>query len=112
MVDRTVSWVEGPVDSSREHIQLCFGDAWTPVALVAPADTHRFAVEFLIDPGAGDDAAEAVREARRELDYYLVEKGEENPWGYAMYHGGTTSNLVYSSIHWELRDPGGGDGDA
>ena len=111
MHEVAVSWTEGVVDTSREHIRLCFGDAWTPVALVAPAGDRRFTVEFRLDPGAGDDAAEALRQARRELDLYLVELNEPNPWGYAIYHCSTTSNL-YSSIHWEHQRPAQEDGDA
>src|SRR5262249_51158704 len=105
------SWAEGIVDSTAEHMRLCFGDAWTPVALVAPAGVGRYAVEFLLDPAGGDDAAEAAREARRELDFYLDELNEPDPWAYAIYHCGTASNL-YSSIHWEHRRPTREDGDA
>lgn len=92
-------------------MRLCFGDAWTPVALVAPAEVGGYAVQFLLDPARGGDEAEAVREAHRELDFYLGELNEPDPWAYAIYHCGTTSNL-YSSIHWEHRGPTQGDGGA
>ena len=51
------------------------------------------------DP-AHREAAEAVA---KELDFYLVEKGEVDPWVYAAYHCGTTSN-VYSDVHWALQE--------
>jgi hypothetical protein len=98
------SWVEGAVDSSGEHIRLCFGGEWEPVALLAPTGEGRYAAEFLLDPAVSDEAAEAIREARRALDFYLVELDEPDPWAYAIYHCGTASNL-YSPIHWEHHRP-------
>lgn len=111
MAKREGLWTEGAVDASTEHMRLCFGDAQTPVAFVAPAQEDGFVVELLLDSTTGEDAAEAVREARRQLDFYLVELNEPDPWAYAIYHCGTASNL-YSSIHWEHRGPMQGDGDA
>lgn len=35
----------------------------------------------------------------KELNFYLVEKGEKDPWQYAIYHCGTASN-IYSDVHW------------
>jgi hypothetical protein len=92
-------------------LRLSFGDARIPVALVGPAREGGFMVEFLLDPAGGTDAAEAVRKARKELDRYLLELKEPDPWAYAVYHCGTASNL-YSSIHWEHRGPMQEDGDA
>jgi hypothetical protein len=34
-----------------------------------------------------------------ELDFYLVEKLERDPWAYAVYHCGTGANM-YSRVHW------------
>jgi len=42
-----------------------------------------------------------VNEVTRELNFYLIEKGEDNPWAYAKYHCSTASN-IYSSVHWGL----------
>ena len=98
------------MDSSREHIRLCFGDAWTPVALVAPAGARNYTVEFLLDPASGRDAAEALHQVRRQLDFYLVELNERDPWAYAIYHCGTASN-VYAPVHWDYIGPQE-DGDA
>ncbi len=111
MAEPRASWTGGIVDSTREHVRLCFGDARTPVALVAPAGMRRYAVEFVLDHADSDDAIEALRQARRELDLYLVELNEPDPWAYAIYHCGTASNL-YSSIHWEHHGPARGDDDA
>ena len=58
-----------------------------------------FLVEFLLDPTAGVEAGEAIELARKELDFYLVELNEPDPWEYAIYHCGTSAN-VYSQIHW------------
>jgi hypothetical protein len=98
VVEPDSPWIDGTVDQSDEHMRLCFGEVSTPVALVAPAG-DRYLVEFLLDP-AEAEAAEAVREARRELDLYLMQSKEPDPWAYAVYHCSTASNL-YSSIHWE-----------
>jgi hypothetical protein len=65
---------------------------------------ERYAAEFLLDPTASDEAAQATSEAKTALDFYLVELNEPDPWAYAIYHCGTASNL-YSSIQWEHRLP-------
>jgi hypothetical protein len=38
-------------------------------------------------------------QVKSELDFYQVEKGERDPWQYAIYHFGTGPN-PYSSVHW------------
>jgi hypothetical protein len=40
-----------------------------------------------------------IRYVRREIDYYLVELREKDPWAYAIYHCSTAAN-VYSKVHW------------
>jgi hypothetical protein len=40
-----------------------------------------------------------IAAAKKELDFYLVEKGEMNPWAYAQYHCSTAANM-YSTVHW------------
>lgn len=47
---------------------------------------------------------EAIDDVRRELDFYLVSKGEPDPWVYAQYHCGTASN-VYFNVHWSFFVP-------
>ena len=94
-------WSEGVVDLDKEHIKLFvgpFGDKAQVIALVAPAGTLAFTVQFVVEK---THYAEAVIEVTRELNIYLVEKGEDNPWAYAKYHCSTASN-IYSSVHWGL----------
>jgi hypothetical protein len=96
-------WKEGKVDRAAPHIKLFSGD-WgesaLPVALVAKPVGNTFVVEFLpipeLDQGEGERVKQAVK---KELTFYLVEKGEPDPWKYAIYHCGTASN-VYSQVHW------------
>ena len=38
-----------------------------------------------------------------ELRYYLLDKGEPDPWNYAQYHCTTAANL-YSAVHGHLRE--------
>jgi hypothetical protein len=40
-----------------------------------------------------------INAARKDIDFYLVEKGEANPWAYAKYHCSTAAN-IYSKVHW------------
>lgn len=101
----TWQWRESPVDRATAHFELRHGssekgewDTWLPVALVGPACNDVFPVQFLID-GKGEKNADIVRDVTRELTFYLVEKMERDPWGYAQYHCGTAANL-YSSVHW------------
>ena len=47
---------------------------------------------------------EMMSEAKRELDFYLVEHPKElpatgHPWEYGIYHCNTSAN-IYSSVHW------------
>ncbi len=94
-------WREGAVDRCQDHFELRYGSAdasgdWLPVALVGPASRQSFVVEFLIDR-ADENHQEIVKEVVGELDFYLVAKGEPDPWTYAKYHCGTAAN-VYSAL--------------
>ena len=101
-------WREGSVDKQKPHFELRYGSAdhggwneWIPVALVARRSDSDFIVEFL----PGDYDAEVKRAVRRSIDAHLIESSEPDPWGYAVYHCGTTSN-VYSDVHWSyVADP-------
>lgn len=67
-----------------------------PATLVAPGDESdpRFVLEIL------DECSRLQRdEAIVEIRFYLLEKGEADPWAYAVYHCSTAAN-VYSRIHW------------
>ena len=98
-------WEESVVDAKAEHIELRLGDAssksykdWIPGARIGKPENQVFPVQWLIQQDSSDRGT-IMQVAQRELDFYLVEKGEPNPWGYAQYHCNTTANL-YSSIHW------------
>lgn len=86
-------WTEGIVDRGAEHLQTFCGDDVSPVALIGRASECTFIVQFLLDTDELRD------EVRREIDFYLTECGGPDPWAYAIYHCGTTSNL-YSNVHW------------
>ena len=102
-------WKEGKVDGSSPHMKLFvgeWGESAVPVALVAKPVGNSFAVEFLEVPEL--DQSEYVRiklAVMKELTFYLVEKGEPDPWKFAIYHCGTASN-IYSEVHWRYF-PGG-----
>src|SRR5438132_9477249 len=91
-------WQEAPVARTEDHFELRLGSAeesgwdnWLPVALVGPASQGTFCVQFLID--ISDERLQpVVRKVLREIDFYLIEKGEPDPWTYTQYHCGTTSN--------------------
>ena len=98
-------WREGSVDATEEHIELRYGDAsktnhesWLPIALVGRPADRVFPVFWLMKP---DDPSheEMISAAKRELDFYLVELLEPDPWAYAKYHCNTAAN-IYSSVHW------------
>ena len=108
----TWTWVEGNVDRAKEHIELRYGDAskteyedWRPVALIGTPQNFTFPVKWLTDESS-PEGKEAIESARKELDFFLVEKGEPDPWAYAQYHCGTASNM-YSMIHWSYFPEGG-----
>jgi len=97
-------WEEGAVDERKEHIELRHGDAgkdpyenWLPVARIGKPKNRCFPVQWLVKSDAVENQALIAR-AREELDFYLVEKNEPDPWAYAVYHCNTGANL-YSLIH-------------
>lgn len=93
------AWVEGQVDRVREHFVLFHDDLEEAIALVGPERDGAFQVEF-VRPRASDVVLAAVR---TELDFFLVELGEENPWAYAHYHCGTISNAS-SKVKWSAHN--------
>ena len=97
----TSTWklVEDFVDPAGEHIDITYGDDTSALARVAPGGDMTFSIEFLATPTGSKELSTKLESIRQELNYYLVEKGEENPWAYAVYHCGTATNL-YSPVHW------------
>jgi hypothetical protein len=93
------------VDREEELLELRYGNAgdepyerWLPVALVGKPKKYVFPVSWLTDSTNPVDQ-KAVAAAREDLTYYLLKKGEPDPWAYAQYHCTTTAN-VYSPVHW------------
>jgi hypothetical protein len=110
------TWSEGVVDTNEDHFELTYGDVRSDdspilVALIGHGEGRTFLVQFLDLPksqqkylfaAANEPNREQLKILERvksELDFYLVEKGEPDPWGYAKYHCGTASNL-YSKVRW------------
>lgn len=98
-------WQDGAVDPREEHIELRYGeltagswDDWRPLGRIGRPRGKIFPVQWLISADIPENQP-MVAAARQELDYYLVEKGEADPWAYAKYHCGTGAN-AYSIVHW------------
>jgi hypothetical protein len=98
-------WREGAVDAQEEHIELRYGDAakraydeWLPIALIGKPTNHVFPVSWLMAPD-NPSKQRIIDAARKELDFYLVEKHEANSWAYAKYHCSTAANM-YSKVRW------------
>ena len=96
--------VQGIIDRSQEHILVVYGDAnqvdpndFIPVALIAPCP-GGFTAQY-IRAADDSDTRRIVEEVQEEIRYLLIDKGEPDPWAYAKYHCGTTSNW-YSMVHW------------
>jgi hypothetical protein len=103
-----IEWHEGPVNVEREHIEIYWGPTAAEeegLVLVARLGPTRRRRSFVVDVRADrddPDLVEAVDAVRRELDFYLLELEEQNPWAYACYHCSTAANL-YGHVHWALR---------
>ncbi len=84
---RCCGWKEGPVDKKEEHLELVCGGfrgskGCVSVALVSAPKNSLCSVQLLI--GASDEQnSKMLDSVRKELDFYLIEKGEANPWAYA-----------------------------
>jgi hypothetical protein len=102
-------WQKGPVDRTEEHFELRYGSAtdsdWIPAAVVGPPIAGIVNVQFLVEPEDPRNS-EVVSDVAREIEFYLIDKGEPNPWWYAKYHCGTSANL-YSKVHWSFSKPTG-----
>ncbi len=81
---------------------------WLPVARIGRPEGNRFPVQWLITADSSDHDA-PIAKARQQLDFYLVDLREPDPWAYAKYHCNTSANM-YASIHWSYF-PDGSDGD-
>lgn len=109
----TWSWREGVVDTGLEHIELRYGDAAKagyeqcfPIALIGKPTNNIFPGSWLMNPD-NRSHEKMINAARKELDFYLVELREPNPWAYAKYHCNTSAN-IYSKVHWSYYPNGKG----
>jgi hypothetical protein len=107
-------WRRGSVDRASDHFELRHGSpSRRLIALLGHGLPGELVVEFLVGADDGVQSA-AVADVRRELDFYLVEKKERDPWAYAQYHCTTAAN-IYSEVHWSFvaagqSGPAGGEG--
>jgi hypothetical protein len=92
-------WAEAPVKTYDDHFALFYGESEHPVAVVGRPVEQVFPVEFIPWTQSGQDVTAIQEEIRQELDFYLAELREPDPWKYARYHCGTAAN-IYSSVHW------------
>ena len=103
-------WEEGQVDRTKEHFELLYGSQddecskWTPVAVVGLPKAGIVQVHFLVERGDPRNS-DVVSDAAKEIQYYLIDLGEPDPWTYAKHHCGTASNL-YGNFHWSFCEPG------
>jgi hypothetical protein len=107
-------WKEGKVDRSAPRLELFYGD-WgesaLPVALVAKPVGQSFPVAFLQLPELDQGECERIKWAvTKELTFYHVEKGEPDPWQYAIYHCGTRPRRLPTLRALPARHPGGYEG--
>jgi len=100
------NWSEGPVDRQSDHFEIYYGDAstdpdeWTLVALVGRSANGMFVFESLVDNAEPENSAMIIT-VEKELNFYIVEKREPDPWHYLRYHCGTSAN-IYSKVHWSF----------
>jgi len=99
---RNWKWIEGLVDSEEEHIKITYGDDHIPVALVACPQKRTLTVQFVLtaNPSTTNPYQKILEVAKKELNFYLVELGKEDPWEYAKYHACCTAANLYSPVHW------------
>lgn len=81
------------------HFELTHVDHQGVVAFVGPGVDGEFVVEFASAAHGVAIPATVTHDVVREIDYYLVQKGEPDPWTYARHHCGTTAN-AYARVGW------------
>jgi len=102
-------WKTGKVDKSKEHVEITYGDInksaekdFTTVARVSPPYEQTCTVEFLLS-SENDKNSEMMKAVKKDINFYIVEKNEFDPWRYIRSHCGSTANL-YSNVHWIYRE--------
>ncbi|MEQ2007018.1 MAG: hypothetical protein ABMA26_09470 [Limisphaerales bacterium] len=74
-------WIEGEVDSSKEHAEVWWGDGKEPVALVGAPIAGSYVVEFLPVP-EGPRCADAIAVVKKNLTFELGRCTPTDPWGH------------------------------
>jgi hypothetical protein len=98
------SWRAASVDPKGDHMDLYYGSgdedlgSWVHVARVGPPRGRVFPVQWVVDPRAVENA-DRIEAVGHDLDYLLTDIGRPDPWSYAQYRCGATSNL-YGRVHW------------
>ncbi len=96
-------WEAGEVDELKEHIELRYGNAgetpyedWIPIARIAKPKNRIFTAEWLVKQNS-PECQTMMEDAINQLNFYLADKNEPDPWGYALYHcnTGQTCTLVF-----------------
>ena len=93
----TSEWHRGQIDRASEHIELLWAKDESVICRVQPESNNRFIVEF--EDGVNK---RRIKAAEKELNFYLIELNEPDPWKYAKYHCSTAANL-YFNIRWILK---------
>lgn len=104
------SWQEGLVDQIQPHFNIYYvpdteheGPTFL-IAVIAPPKNKVFRVQLFSEHlPATFDPGPIIEEAKKELNFLIVEKQEKDPMKYLRYHCTTTSN-IYSQFQWAYID--------
>lgn len=95
-------WIEGIVNTGDEHFKITYREDPEPIALVGRGEGRSFTVQFVSAGRPLNRQREQIlQQVRGSLDFYLVEKGEKDPWKYAIYHCSTSAGIS-PDIHWKF----------
>ena len=92
--------MRGSVDTKAEHVALCAGRR--VLARLAPKDPRQpeagwYLLEWRV-PQNHRKAQQWTSAVEAQIGWMFSGKGEEKPWGYLLYHCGTTGN-AYSCLN-------------
>jgi hypothetical protein len=93
----TSEWHRGQVDTNKQHIELLWSKDKSLICRLQTENNNSFVVQF--EDGVNE---KRTKEAEKELNFYLIELNEPDPWKYARYHCTTAANL-YSRVRWVLK---------
>ena len=104
------TWQEGRVDQQLTHLEIYYvldlqheGPSFL-IAAIAPPKNHVFVVELLSENLPVEmECGSIIDGLKREINFYLIEISEPDPWKYARYHCTTASNF-HSHFQWAVSD--------